>query len=202
MSTPRGARVSFLLLALALRLVVVYVAESVTRGDFDQLAGLCRDGDTEALRLAERRCAQLVKPVLIDEVDLVVSASIGIVIARGEDRSPCCARPTSRCTPPRRAAPGRTPCSTTPCTPRWSRGTSWSWGLEVAVGCGELFLEYQPVLHLARHEMVSVEALLRWQHPVHRRCRGSSRRSGPAAPGRGAPGAARSRRTARRPGPR
>jgi EAL domain-containing protein (putative c-di-GMP-specific phosphodiesterase class I) len=41
--------------------------------------------------------------------------------------------------------------------------------LRGAAARGELVLEYQPVMHLARNEMVGVEALVRWQHPVHGR---------------------------------
>lgn len=34
-----------------------------------------------------------------------------------------------------------------------------------AIARGELFLHYQPKLHLRRHAIVSVEALVRWSHP-------------------------------------
>lgn len=37
--------------------------------------------------------------------------------------------------------------------------------LSVAIGNGEVFLQYQPKVHLRRQEIVSVEALVRWQHP-------------------------------------
>jgi diguanylate cyclase (GGDEF)-like protein/PAS domain S-box-containing protein len=36
-----------------------------------------------------------------------------------------------------------------------------------ALGNGELFLCYQPIVALADHRPVAVEALLRWRHPVH-----------------------------------
>ncbi|GAA4779844.1 hypothetical protein GCM10023219_29720 [Stakelama sediminis] len=35
-----------------------------------------------------------------------------------------------------------------------------------AIADGELFLQYQPKVHLRRQEIVSAEALIRWQHPV------------------------------------
>lgn len=35
-----------------------------------------------------------------------------------------------------------------------------------AVGRGEMFLQYQPKVHLRRQEICSAEALVRWQHPV------------------------------------
>ena len=37
--------------------------------------------------------------------------------------------------------------------------------LPAAVRCDELFLQYQPKLHVRRREIVSVEALIRWHHP-------------------------------------
>lgn len=37
--------------------------------------------------------------------------------------------------------------------------------LSKAIGNGEIFLQYQPKVHLRRQEIVSVEALVRWQHP-------------------------------------
>ncbi|WP_231621704.1 EAL domain-containing protein [Sphingomonas sp. 37zxx] len=35
-----------------------------------------------------------------------------------------------------------------------------------AIASGDVFLQYQPKVHLRRQEIVSVEALVRWQHPV------------------------------------
>jgi diguanylate cyclase (GGDEF)-like protein len=38
--------------------------------------------------------------------------------------------------------------------------------LAVAVAAGELRLEYQPIIDLRTHEVLGVEALVRWQHPM------------------------------------
>jgi diguanylate cyclase (GGDEF)-like protein len=42
-------------------------------------------------------------------------------------------------------------------------------GLRDALAQGQLFLEYQPQIDLASRQVVGVEALLRWQHPVYGR---------------------------------
>jgi diguanylate cyclase (GGDEF)-like protein len=42
-------------------------------------------------------------------------------------------------------------------------------GLRDALARGQLFLEYQPQVDLATRQIVGVEALLRWQHPVYGR---------------------------------
>jgi EAL domain-containing protein (putative c-di-GMP-specific phosphodiesterase class I) len=39
-------------------------------------------------------------------------------------------------------------------------------GLREALGTGQLFLEYQPQVDIASGDIVGVEALIRWQHPV------------------------------------
>jgi EAL domain-containing protein (putative c-di-GMP-specific phosphodiesterase class I) len=37
--------------------------------------------------------------------------------------------------------------------------------LGAGIALGEIFLQYQPKVHLRRQEVVSIEALVRWQHP-------------------------------------
>jgi len=39
-------------------------------------------------------------------------------------------------------------------------------GLRDALGAGQLFLEYQPLVEVTSGRVVGVEALIRWQHPV------------------------------------
>lgn len=39
--------------------------------------------------------------------------------------------------------------------------------LPLALARGEMFLHYQPKVHVRRQEVASAEALLRWQHPKH-----------------------------------
>ena len=38
--------------------------------------------------------------------------------------------------------------------------------LPIAIAGGEMFLQYQPKVHVRRQEIASAEALVRWQHPV------------------------------------
>ena len=39
--------------------------------------------------------------------------------------------------------------------------------LRAAIGAGELVLHYQPKVDVVSERVIGVEALLRWQHPVH-----------------------------------
>jgi len=39
--------------------------------------------------------------------------------------------------------------------------------MERAIVADELFLQYQPKVHVRRHSVTGVEALIRWRHPIH-----------------------------------
>jgi len=49
---------------------------------------------------------------------------------------------------------------------RFSNATLLSQSLEKAITNGELFLNYQPLVNIASGALVSVEALVRWNHPT------------------------------------
>jgi EAL domain-containing protein (putative c-di-GMP-specific phosphodiesterase class I) len=82
---------------------------------------------------------------LHDDVRLLDEAERACEAAR-ETRAPVVRHLARGTTPPDRASLGR--------------------DLRDAIGKGELFLQYQPKLHLRRQVVSGVEALIRWRHPV------------------------------------
>ena len=79
----------------------------------------------------------------VDEVRLIEEAEAALATVRGRRRS---GLPLRAVTPAGDVALGRE--------------------LRTAIAAGELFLHYQPKLHLRRGEITSVEALIRWHHPT------------------------------------
>src|SRR3982750_3459106 len=76
-----------------------------------------------------------------------------------------CAAATSPCAAPTPPAPGRSTGTTTPCG--WRRtAAALRTDLDGALARGEMCLVFQPVVDVVMHRTVSVEALLRWRHPL------------------------------------
>ena len=91
-----------------------------------------------------------------------VSIGVALFPEHGEELSPCCAGPTSRCTRPSR---------TDRCTARRpdggrTGGPGWRRGVPRRLGTGQLVLHYQPKVDLTTGRRSGVEALVRWQHPT------------------------------------
>ena len=81
-------------------------------------------------------------------------------------RRACCGIPTRRCTGPKNGAEAASRSSTRPCVPRSSDGWPPTRRLRRAARTQRVHpVHYQPIVDLATGAMVSVEALLRWQHP-------------------------------------
>jgi diguanylate cyclase (GGDEF)-like protein/PAS domain S-box-containing protein len=155
-----------------------------------RLAGTCRDGDVVArlggdefvvvagglgeegaVQLAERVQKVLSAPVEVSGHDLVVSASLGIVVHGGDAADERDAEALLRdadVSMYRAKAKGR------------ARAVVWSEAAgETAVGrltveqelrtaleSGEIVVHYQPQVELSSGRVVGVEALARWEHPT------------------------------------
>ena len=154
-----------------------------------RLAGTCRDGDVVArlggdefvvvaaglseegaVQLADRVQRVLAAPVRVAGHELVVSASVGIVVHDGAAEDERGAEDLLRDADVamyRAKAKGRARAVI------WSEGTgeapvgrlTLEQELRTALESGQLLVHYQPQVELATGRVVGVEALARWAHP-------------------------------------
>ena len=80
-------------------------------------------------------------------------------------RPSCSGTPTSRCTWPSATA-GQLPSLRADDARARGRAARAALELQHAIEAGELELHYQPVVRLQEHQILGVEALLRWNHPT------------------------------------
>lgn len=122
----------------------------------------------EAMALADRVCAQLKEPFSVADAAVVVGASAGIAVAPGHGRS--------RQELTRRAdialytakAQRGSVCLFDESQDRaTAERAAWVAELREAIARRCFKLHYQPRVSAADGRMVSVEALVRWQHPRH-----------------------------------
>ncbi|MEV4706194.1 EAL domain-containing protein [Actinoplanes sp. NPDC049316] len=144
----------------------------VSRLGGDEFAIMAADvtGPDQVRSLAERVGAVLREPVVIDGRQLHIDASVGIVLAepadlrtaeqllRDADLAMYQAKTRGR---------GRHEFFDVALRERMQRRLGLEQDLRAATDNGELWVAYQPVVQLPTARMVGVEALLRWNHPVH-----------------------------------
>lgn len=99
-------------------LAAVRPADTVCRLGGDEFVVVCEGlmGETEATALAARVEAAISQPCLIGGEEVIVTASVGLVVGgAGPNSERFCGMPTARCTGPSKAARPVTRSSTTPC---------------------------------------------------------------------------------------
>jgi diguanylate cyclase (GGDEF)-like protein len=161
-----------LLQAVAERLQAVAAPAGwlVTHLDTDQFAILLEQtsSDEQAGKAADKALSVLAEPFLIDDVELPVTASAGVV------EGPAAGSPAEWL----RAAQTALHWAKADGRAQWrlfshSRSAAdaaryqLSAAIPRAVRQGEFTLHYQPLVDLAGHRLVGVEALARWHHPEH-----------------------------------
>jgi diguanylate cyclase (GGDEF)-like protein/PAS domain S-box-containing protein len=145
-------------------------ADTCARLGGDEFAVLLEDvcGERDATRTAQRILQALQAPFLLGGERVAVRASIGIALAEpGQAAAGDLVRNADIAMYESKRAPGgRRLAIFEPAmlaSVRARRGLIAE--LEQALERGELVLHYQPIVLLAGHTTVGVEALVRWQHP-------------------------------------
>ena len=149
---------------------VVRRGDTLARLGGDEFAVLLRGLPDRgmAAELAGRLQEAIARPFMLDEVVAVLDASIGIAHCpeHGTDVHTLVQRADVAMYDAKRSrtsietySPERDPYS--------AERLKLLGELRTAIGAGELVLHYQPKVDVATQRVVGVEALVRWQHPVH-----------------------------------
>jgi diguanylate cyclase (GGDEF)-like protein/PAS domain S-box-containing protein len=129
-------------------------------------AGAC-DEDA-ALRIADKVLEAFATPFLIEEQAIHASMSIGVAVypTHGDDADVLMRRADVAMYTAKRMRSGRSAYS--PAQDEHSKRRLQITGeLRRAIPGSELVLHYQPRLHLPTGQITALEALVRWNHPVH-----------------------------------
>ncbi len=143
-------------------------SDTVARFGGDEFVVVCDNVTAmEADQIAQRVLRAFVRPWLIDGQEIHVTASLGIALSndvstpesllRDSDTAMYRAKELGR---------GRIELFDSTLSTKASQRLSISSALHHALTRNELSVHYQPVVDLATREMVSVEALLRWQSGI------------------------------------
>jgi diguanylate cyclase (GGDEF)-like protein len=135
----------------------------------DEFVVLCEDLASEdgAVRIAERVQQALLAPFVLERKQHVVSASIGIVLARGADRDAEALLRDADIAMYRakERGPGNWEIFDEELRKRALERVATERALRRALKTGQLRLHYQPIVKLDDGTLQAVEALVRWQHP-------------------------------------
>jgi EAL domain-containing protein (putative c-di-GMP-specific phosphodiesterase class I) len=111
--------------------------------------------------------AALRMPLVIDDTDTAVSASIGIAVAHGNvGATTLLQRADVAMYEAKSGGKGRVEAFRAGMQSRVLLRSEMAADLRVAVARGEFFLQYQPIIDLSADSLRGVEALIRWQHPT------------------------------------
>ena len=158
-----------LLTAVARRLVnTVREGDTVGRLGGDEFAVLLRgsDVDTAAIHVAERAIARLRAPVRLAEVEMMVSASVGIALA-GADDTPESLLGHADIAMYRAKAGGRDRLEVFDADAHRAvvGRLRLQADLRLALEKRQFLLHYQPIVDMQGGKVIGVEALARWEHP-------------------------------------
>ncbi|HSO96513.1 MAG TPA: EAL domain-containing protein [Acidimicrobiia bacterium] len=160
-----------LLGALADRLRgAVRPSDTVARVGGDEFVILCDDvvDTAAALEVAERITQAIVRPTVIDDRELFVTASLGVVVSRGPDDSADALLRDADAAMYRAKDQGRARIELFDEATHRRAVTFLELDADLhrAVERNEFVVHYQPIVDLTTGKVSGLEALLRWQHPT------------------------------------
>ena len=168
-SATRPATTSCARLAARLR-AALRTDDTVARLGGDEFVLLCEDGGGEAgaVRVAERVLQAFEAPFTLGDERLALRLSVGIALADSSDESAtsCWPTPTWPCTAPSSEGGDGFALYDSSCASARTSVSGLARDLRAAIGTDQLSLHYQPIVDLGSQRVVSLEALVRWEHPV------------------------------------
>jgi diguanylate cyclase (GGDEF)-like protein len=160
-----------LLLAVARRLAgLVRPGDTLARVSGDEFVFLCEDlhSPDDVVLLARRIDKAFSRPFLLSNVELSITASVGVAFAGpGEDISTqLVVQADTAMYQAKRKGGGRHQIIDLREAVKTHERDSLEMDLRAAIGLHELDVNYQPVVRSANGRVTGVEALVRWTHPT------------------------------------
>ncbi len=148
-------------------------SDTIARWGGDEFVVVLEDlvAESDAQQVAEKILDQFAMPFGVGDSECFVTLSIGIATYPGEDCDMDTLLKRADVAMVGAKAWGQNHVQTYTLAPNIapSERLALKNGLREALGAGQLFLEYQPQVDIATQQIIGVEALIRWQHPVYGR---------------------------------
>jgi diguanylate cyclase (GGDEF)-like protein len=147
---------------------VVRTGDTVARLGGDEFVVVLENVNSaaEPSEVAARILRKLSEPVTIGGSDIVVGASVGIVIPEGDEEPETLLRHADLAMYRAKAhGRGRHEQFVDELAVGAQERLATETALRLALADGQLFLAYQPIVNLSSGKPVAVEALVRWRHP-------------------------------------